>query len=420
MKNQMLAILTILSLCLGFLMACSSSGGGSSDSDNMTVAADNQTSADNTTTDMGGSGVPNDNTTSTGDNSTGGASDTINLTGPIVDLQGTWKTSCVANDDIFQNRSLQVSGRDFAITFDDYTDAACEVRRGRTKSSFANLSIGDNVTFSDNTTGYQFMAEWDQQIITPLDNGATQSLMQNLSIATCRPDITTLEVGTSVDITGKSCGDFGNFPTKGTSFYSAYRLTGDKSLFQYLTFGDGSSDNGTYPTVTDFEWVFAKESSDEPNLTGPTAELQGTWISSCLSDGYVNVLKKIDVSGDSVNFEWSYYEETDNQTCSTLRDILAFSTDDISITDNTTMTTLSATLKKFTLTPFGETESYNRHIRCGFSDWETGATRDVAGLGIEDCDFPAAGTPFTFQYALDEGSLDFTDLTIDTRTYTKQ
>jgi len=378
MKNQRLSLLAVVSACLLALFGCSPSGSSSSEEA---------------------------------------------LTGPIVDLQGTWKTSCKANDDIFQNRSLQVSGRDFAITFDDYTDAACEVRRGQTKSSFANLSIGDNVTFSDNTTGYQFMAEWDQQTITPLDNGSTQNLMQSLSIATCRPDITTLEVGTSVDIIGKSCGDLGNFPVKGTPLYSAYRLMGDKSLFQYLTFGDGSSDNGTYPTVTDFEWVFAKESSDEPNLTGPTAELQGTWISSCLSDGYVNVLKKIDVSGDSVNFEWSYYEETDNQTCSTLRDILAFSTDDISITDNSTMTTLSATLKKFTLTPFGETESYNRHIRCGFSDWETGATRDVAGLGIEDCDFHAAGTPFTFQYALDEGSLDFTDftdLTIDTRTYTKQ
>jgi hypothetical protein len=75
MKNQRLTILTILSLCLGFLIACSSSGGGSSDSDNMTVAEDNQTSADNTTTDMGGSGVPNDNTTSAGDNSSGGEGD---------------------------------------------------------------------------------------------------------------------------------------------------------------------------------------------------------------------------------------------------------------------------------------------------------------------------------------------------------
>ena len=103
------------------------------------------------------------------------------------------------------------------------------------------------------------MAEWDQQTITPLDNGSTQNLMQNLSIATCRPDITTLEVGTSVDIIGKSCGDLGNFPVKGTPLYSAYRLMGDKSLFQYLTFGDRTSDNGTYPTVTDFEWVFVKQ-----------------------------------------------------------------------------------------------------------------------------------------------------------------
>ena len=209
MKNQKLYLLTVVSACLLALSGCAPSGSSSSEEA---------------------------------------------LTGPIVDLQGTWKTSCKANDDIFQNRSLQVSGRDFAITFDDYTDAACEVRRGQTKSSFANLSIGDNVTFSDNTTGYQFMAEWDQQTITPFDNGSTQNLMQNLPVDTCRPDIKSLEVGTSVDITGKSCGDFGNFPTKGTSFYSTYRLTGDN-----ITFGDGYSDNGTYPTVTDFYWIFVKQ-----------------------------------------------------------------------------------------------------------------------------------------------------------------
>jgi len=209
MRNQKLSLLAVVSACLLALSGCAPSGSSSSEEA---------------------------------------------LTGPIVDLQGTWKTSCVANDEIFQNRSLQVSGRDIAITFGDYTDAACEVRRGQTKSSFANLSIGDNVTFSDNTTGYQFMAEWDQQTITPLDNGSTQNLMQSLSIATCRPDITTLEVGTSVDITGKSCGDFGNFPTKGTSFYSTYRLTGDN-----ITFGDGYSDNGTYPTATDFYWIFVKQ-----------------------------------------------------------------------------------------------------------------------------------------------------------------
>ena len=87
MKNQRLTILTILSLCLGFLMACSSSGGGSSDSDNMTVAEDNQTSADNTTTDMGGSGVPNDNTT-TDMGGSGGFPMTIRQVLEIAALEG--------------------------------------------------------------------------------------------------------------------------------------------------------------------------------------------------------------------------------------------------------------------------------------------------------------------------------------------
>ena len=162
-------------------------------------------------------------------------------------------------------------------------------------------------------------------------------------------------------------------------------------------------------------------SSSEEALTGPTAELQGTWISSCLSDGYVNVLKKIDVSGDSMEFEWTYYDETDNQTCSTLRDSLAFSTDNISITDNSTIKTLSVTHKKWTLTPKSliETNSYNSKVTCGFSDWQIDVTRDVTGISITDCNYPPAGALLTFQYSLDGSSLDFTDF-VDTRTYTKQ
>ena len=156
-----------------------------------------------------------------------------------------------------------------------------------------------------------------------------------------------------------------------------------------------------------------------PSNSSSKTELEGTWISSCLSDGYVNVLKKIDVSGDSVEFEWTYYDETDNQTCSTVRDILAFSTDNISITDNSTIKTLSVTNKKWTLTPIGRTNDYNADNRCGFSDWQMGVSRDVTGISIPDCEFPPAGALFPFQYSLNGSSLDFTDF-VDTRTYTKQ
>jgi len=158
-----------------------------------------------------------------------------------------------------------------------------------------------------------------------------------------------------------------------------------------------------------------------PSNSSSKTELEGTWISNCLSDGYVNVLKKIDVSGDSMEFEWTYYDETDNQTCSTLRDSLAFSTDNISITDNSTIKTLSVTHKKWTLTPKSliETNSYNSKVTCGFSDWQIDVTRDVTGISITDCNYPPAGALFTFQYSLDGSSLDFTDF-VDTRTYTKQ
>jgi len=373
MKNQMLAILIIISLCLGFLMACSSSGGGSADSDN-------QTSADNTTT---------------------------NLTGPIADLQGTWRTNVCeeVDDDLYENRSLEVSGKNFILTSTQYSDV-CITLKAQFKSSFTDLDVGDNVSFTDNMTGYQFTMKWEKQTVTPFDNNTTQWLVDN---SVC--GVADWQIDSPKDITGKDCGnDAGIFPAKETPYYGAYLLVGDN-----LYLGAGS-DNGSYPTSLETDRIFVKQNSS--SQTDKT-ELEGTWISSCLSDGYVNVLKKIDVSGDSVEFEWTYYDQTDNQTCSTVRDILAFSTDNISITDNSTIKTLSVTNKKWTLTPIGETNDYNAINRCGFSDWQMGVARDVTGISMTDCDFPPAGALFPFQYSLDWSSLDFTDF-VDTRTYTKQ
>jgi len=338
----------------------------------------------------------------------GGCETSTSSTGTLDDLQGTWVTSCTGPDQygVFRDSSIEVSGTTLIANFTDYSDV-CQTPRWRKQSTLTNLSIGEEVTLTNGATGYQFTMNWELQTLTPYDDNAKQVANDNNYCGRMN-----WEIGVAGDITGIDCGDLGAFPPKGITLYNTYSLTGN-NLFT----GEHRTD-GTYPESVTTDQIHVKQS-----LTGLITDLQGTWISSCLNDGWVNVLKKIDVSDDSINFEWSYYEETDNQKCINLRDILAFSTENISTTDNSTMTTLSATLKKFTLTPFGETESYNRHIRCGFSDWETGATRDVAGLGIEDCDFHAAGTPFTFQYALDEGSLDFTDftdLTIDTRTYTKQ
>ena len=181
MKNQKLTILTILSLCLGFLMACSSSGGGSSDSDNMTVAEDNQTSADNTTTDMGGSGVPNDNTTSAGDSGTGGSSDTINLTGPIADLQGTWVTACFPpgysfDSSFYRQLTVVFSEKTITYTENNYEDASCENSVARKQGYYSNVVLADNITLSDGTTGHQFSVKWEEFTAVPYTSTFTQIL----------------------------------------------------------------------------------------------------------------------------------------------------------------------------------------------------------------------------------------------------
>ena len=216
-------------------MACSSSGGGSSDSENMTVTEDNQTSADNTTT---------------------------NVTDPIADLQGTWVTSCAGPDQygVYRDRSIEVSGTTMIANFTDYSDV-CQTPGERLQSTLTNLSIGEQVTLSNGTTGYQFTMTWELQTLTLYDDNAKQVANDNSSCGR-----TNWGIGKPGDITGINCGDLGVFPPKGTTLYNTYLLTGN-NLFT----GEQRTD-GTYPKSVITDQIHVKQS-----LTGPLADLQGTW-----------------------------------------------------------------------------------------------------------------------------------------------
>jgi len=259
MKNQRLTILTILSLCLGFLIACSSSGGGSSDSDNMTVAEDNQTSADNTTTDMGGSGVPNDNTTtdmggsgvpndnttSAGDSGTGGSSDTINLTGPIADLQGTWVTACFPpgysfDSSFYRQLTVVFSEKTITYTENNYEDASCENSVARKQGYYSNVVLADNITLSDGTTGHQFSVKWEEFTAVPYTSTFTQILND---ISQC--GISTWVTNQEFDIMGKDCSATDRlYPPKNATAFNLFKLTGNNLYFgTYSTDGYPSSIN---------------------------------------------------------------------------------------------------------------------------------------------------------------------------------
>jgi len=259
MKNQKLTILTILSLCLGFLMACSSSGGGSSDSDNMTVAEDNQTSADNTTTDMGGSGVPNDNTTtdmggsgvpndnttSAGDSGTGGSSDTINLTGPIADLQATWRTSCFPpgysfDSSFYRQLTVVFSGKTITYTENNYEDASCENSVARKQGSYTNVELANSISFSDGNIGYQYSVTWETFTAMPITNSFTQMLNDSSHCG-----ISTWITNQEFDIMGKDCSASDRlYPPKNATAFNLFKLTGNNLYFgTYSTDGYPSSVN---------------------------------------------------------------------------------------------------------------------------------------------------------------------------------
>ena len=253
MKNQRLTILTILSLCLGFLMACSSSGGGSSDSDNMTVAEDNQTSTDNITTDMGGSGVPNDNTTSAGDNSTGGSSDTINLTGPIADLQGTWVTACFPpgysfDSTFYRQLSIEISGATISFTENNFDDGSCDTPVSRKQGYYSNVALADNITLSDGTTGHQFSVKWEVFTGVPYTSTFVQILND---ISYC--GISTWIINEVTDIMGRDCSEHDRlYPPQNATAYNIYKLMGNNLYF-------GTYSINSYPTAVNTIEMYVRQ-----------------------------------------------------------------------------------------------------------------------------------------------------------------
>ena len=168
--------------------------------------------------------------------------------GSLSDLQGTWITSCWNNDGEYETRGIEISGTTLVFKWTRYSDSACENPKGRLQSSFTNLSVGNRVTFTNGSSGYQFSMTWDNQTATPFEEDTLQYM---LDVSYC--GISTWELATPGNITGKDCGEDGIFPPKNAVMYNAYLLT-ENNLF----LGEGSND-GTYPTAVITDQLYVKQ-----------------------------------------------------------------------------------------------------------------------------------------------------------------
>ena len=203
MKNQTLSLLVVMSACLLALSGCS----------------------------------PSDS---------GGSSGGTTLTGPIADLQGTWITGCYAINSEYAKETFTLSGTTVSSKADYYSDASCTTLDNRFSGTYTNVVIGDNVTFTDGTSGRKISYDVQATEVT-IFSATTTSLYNSASYC----GLTNWTTNTAVDITGKTC--LGTvMDVKNTTKYNLYNLMGNNL---YL----GTSKTDVYPTTVNTNVMYVKQ-----------------------------------------------------------------------------------------------------------------------------------------------------------------
>ena len=77
-------------------------------------------------------------------------------TGSLFDLQGTWVSSCYANESYYKKSTVVFSATDYTESTTDYPDSSCADSNKcytliHTRN---NVSVGNQTTLSDGSVGY--------------------------------------------------------------------------------------------------------------------------------------------------------------------------------------------------------------------------------------------------------------------------
>ena len=93
-------------------------------------------------------------------------------TGSLFDLQGTWVSSCYANESYYKKSTVVFSGTDYTESTTDYPDSSCDDSNKRYTLIHTqnNLSAGNQTTLSDGSVGYFITATAVSSTWTPQDN----------------------------------------------------------------------------------------------------------------------------------------------------------------------------------------------------------------------------------------------------------
>ena len=142
-------------------------------------------------------------------------------------------------------------------------------------------------------------------------------------------------------------------------------------------------------------------------LTGPIADLQGKWITSCYFDGDNYARESFEVSGTDIITQSTYYSDSDSSCSSALfkmdTNISGASVGErVVFADSTEGYKISYRVQKLTYTPVSSEYAslINAVSLCGLNNWEVNTTTNVLGMNCSGTTMPQKNATFYNVYNL--------------------
>ena len=175
-------------------------------------------------------------------------SDTSSTSTPTTtEVEGTWVSSCYSTGGYYKIYSITVTGTDVVEKIESHTDSSCSTDFAMWEDTYDSLSIGDEVTFSDDTKGHKFTLEVVSFKLTPQTATSTSDL--NTSVHCGDTD---WALNTAKDYTGKTCSSTA-YAVANTSVQGLYNLVGNNLFLGTL------NTTGSYPTGVSTSTTFVKQ-----------------------------------------------------------------------------------------------------------------------------------------------------------------
>ena len=156
-------------------------------------------------------------------------------------------TSCFLSGGFYRINTITVTGTDVVVKYEWHSDSSCSTDYALWEDTYDSLSIGDEVTFSDDTKGHKYTFDVVSFKLTA--QSATSLNIVNTAVYCGYSDWV---LNTAKDNTGKTCGSTA-YAVANTSVQGLYNLVGNN-----LFLGTFNT-TGSYPTSVTTAITYVKQ-----------------------------------------------------------------------------------------------------------------------------------------------------------------